>query len=122
MVCLCLYQISIATQVFVLPVQQGNIFYLGISQFTQSAWLAAIVSIGFILPKSAILLLYRRNDGKYSSIMKYGAAILAAACSVACAQFEPIVEAGVYSALLDAVIATGIDATLVSDAPVNKSL
>ncbi|CAJ1935131.1 unnamed protein product [Cylindrotheca closterium] len=50
--------------------------------------------------------------------MKYTAAILAAAFSVANAQFQPIVDAGEYSTLLGAVVSTGNDATLVSNAPV----
>ncbi|CAJ1935132.1 unnamed protein product [Cylindrotheca closterium] len=50
--------------------------------------------------------------------MKYTAAILAAVFSVANAQFQPIADAGEYSALLDAVVATGSGSTLVSAAPV----
>ncbi|CAJ1935133.1 unnamed protein product [Cylindrotheca closterium] len=51
--------------------------------------------------------------------MKYTAAILAAVFSVANAQqFQPISDAGEYSALLDAVVATGSGFTLVSAAPV----
>jgi len=51
--------------------------------------------------------------------MKYCAAILAAAFSVASAQiFDPIIAAGDYSSLLDAVVKTGNDVVITENAPV----